>query len=123
MLLTGCGGGGAETERTAPGPRIERAAAERLAGLSDEVARRLETGDPCGAAEAAIQLRDGVTEAINAGAIPTIYLEDLSGLANELEAQIPVCAEVAPPPGEKKKKDREKEKDKDKEEEEEEGDD
>lgn len=111
VLLAGCGGGGAEIEKTAPGPRIEGASAERLAGLSDEVARRLETGDACGAAEAAVQLRDGVSEAINDGAIPTIYLEDLSGFANELEAQIPVCAEK-PPPGEKKNKDKEKENDK-----------
>jgi hypothetical protein len=97
-LLAGCGGGGESTENAAPGPRIERATAEQLAELSDEVARLLETGDSCGASQSAARLRDGVTEAINAGKVPEVYLEDLSGLANELEAQIPACPEPPPPP-------------------------
>ncbi|HEX7256298.1 MAG TPA: hypothetical protein VF236_10260 [Gaiellaceae bacterium] len=32
--------------------------------------------------------------------MPEVYLEELSGLANEIEAQIPQCAEQAPPPDE-----------------------
>jgi hypothetical protein len=39
-----------------------------------------------------------VTQAINAGEVPEVYLEDLSGLVNEIEAQIPECAEPIPPP-------------------------
>jgi hypothetical protein len=31
--------------------------------------------------------------------VPDLYLEDLSGLVNEIEAQIPPCVEPAPPPG------------------------
>jgi hypothetical protein len=41
----------------------------------------------------------GVTEAINAGRVPEVYLEDLSGLVNEIEAQVPECIQqVEPPP-------------------------
>lgn len=98
LALTGCGGddGGAEPE--VAGPRIERAVADDLAQLSDEVAESLDSGDSCAARESAARLRDGVTEAINAGKVPEVYLEDLSGLANEIEAQIPECVEPAPPP-------------------------
>jgi hypothetical protein len=39
-----------------------------------------------------------VTEAINDGKVPDVYLEDLSGLVNEIEAQIPECVEPEPPP-------------------------
>lgn len=80
------------------GPRIERATANELAELSDEVAEQLENGDQCAAAASAARLRDGVTQAINAGEVPEIYLEDLSGLTNEIEAQLPQCVEQAPPP-------------------------
>ena len=38
-----------------------------------------------------------MTAAISEGKVPEVYLEDLSGLANELEAQIPPCAEPPPP--------------------------
>lgn len=85
--------------------------ADELAASSEEVARHLDGGDPCAAGEAAVRLRDGVTEAINDGKVPEIYLEDLSGLVNEIEAQIPECVEPAPPPNEE---DDERKKDKDK---------
>ena len=52
-----------------------------------------------------------MTEAINAGKVPEVYLEDLSGLVNEIEAQIPECVEPAPPPPEdddRRKKDKDK---------------
>jgi hypothetical protein len=56
-----------------------------------------------------------VTEAINAGEVPEVYLEDLSGFVNEIEAQIPACVEPAPPPPDdedkKDKKDKEEEDD------------
>ncbi len=103
----------------APGPRIERAVADQLAGLSDELAGSLETGDSCAASQTAARLRDSVTQAINDGKVPEVYLEDLSGLANELQAQVPEC--VAPPPpsdeddgdDEKKKKKKKETEDKD----------
>jgi hypothetical protein len=99
VALVGCGGNGDGTETVAAaGPPIERAVAEELAGLSDEVARHMESGDSCAASEAAAKLREEVTAAINDGKIPAVYLEDLSGLANEIELQTPDCAEPPPPP-------------------------
>jgi hypothetical protein len=68
-----------------------------LAERSEEVARRLDAGDTCGAAEEAAALRQAVTDAINARQVPDEYLEELSGVANELEQQLPPCAEPPPP--------------------------
>lgn len=97
VALAGCGGDKTETNAEAPGPRIERAVAEQLADLSDELASSLESDDSCAASETAAQLRASVTQAINDGKVPDIYLEDLSGLANELEHQVPACGEPPPP--------------------------
>jgi hypothetical protein len=66
--------------------------------MSDEVAQHLDGGDACAASESAARLREGVTAAINDGKVPDVYLEDLSGLVNEIEAQIPACAEPPPAP-------------------------
>jgi hypothetical protein len=111
LALAACGGGENEVERrTDTGPTIQSAVAERLASRSDKVASLLESGDPCGAKDEAGRLRAEVTEAINDQAVPELYLEDLSGVVNELEAQIPPCEVMQPPPpqqetdGEKKDK-------------------
>jgi hypothetical protein len=98
LLLAGCGGDDPQVERTVTGPTIERTVAEQLATRSDEVANLLDSGDACGAREEASRLRDELTGAINDGAIPALYLEDLSGLVNEIEAQIPPCEQPPPPP-------------------------
>ena len=95
-MLAGCGGTKEEPE--VQGPRIEGATANDLAAISEEIADRLDGGDRCGAAESAARLRDRVTAAINEGKVPTVYLEDLSGLANELTFELQECAERAPPP-------------------------
>ena len=79
-------------------PRIERAIANELADLSDEVADRLDSGDSCGAAESAALLREHLTAAINEGKVPEAYLEELSGAANELELGVPSCIDKIPPP-------------------------
>lgn len=56
-----------------------------------------------------------MTQAINDRKVPEIYLEDLSGLTNELAVQVPECVEPPPPPSDededgkdkkKKKKDK-----------------
>lgn len=114
IAVAGCGGNGTETDAEAPGPRIERAVAEQLAGLSDELAGSLESGDSCAAAQTAAQLRDSVTQAIADRKVPRVYLEDLSGLANELQLQTPECVEPAPPSDEDDGKEKKKQKDEDK---------
>ncbi len=89
LALAGCGGGESEVERrTVTGPTIESAVAERLASRSDKVAGLLDSGDARRAADEAGRLRVELTDAINDQAIPELYLEDLSGVVNELEAQI-----------------------------------
>jgi hypothetical protein len=84
--------------------------------MSDEVAQHLDGGDPCAASESAVRLREAVTAAIKDGKVPEVYLEDLSGLVNEIEAQIPECVEPAPPPpppedDDRRKKDKQEEDD------------
>jgi uncharacterized lipoprotein YmbA len=96
LVLAGCGGGSdntftttkQRTTTTTSVPTIQSAVAERLAGQSDEIAQRLDAGDTCGAAHAADRLRNELTAAINEGAIPALYLEDLSSSVNELQAQL-----------------------------------
>ena len=97
LALAGCGGQ-EQAETEVEGPRIERAIAHELAELSDEVADQLESGDSCGAAESAAQLRERLTAAINEGKVPEAYLEELSGATNELELAVPKCIDKVPPP-------------------------
>ena len=96
LALAACGG-----DKTADQPKIERSLAQTLAVRSDNVAMLLDRGDQCGAKREAAGLRREVTEAINTRRVPDVYLEDLSGVVNEIEAQI-VCrqAQLPPPPGE-----------------------
>jgi hypothetical protein len=100
LLLAGCGGGNGETETSADaaGPAIPSAVALDLAERSEAVAQRLDTGDTCGAGQEAAALRQAVTDAINAKQIPKEYLEELSGVANELELDVPLCQKPPPPP-------------------------
>jgi hypothetical protein len=94
LALAGCGGSDntftttQQRTTTTSVPTIQRAVAQQLAGQSDEIARRLDAGDSCGAAHAADRLRNELTAAINAGSIPALYLEDLSSSVNELQAQL-----------------------------------
>ena len=94
VALAGCGGDGQQVERrTDTTPRIERAVADHLAARSDKVASLLESGDSCGAAEEAAGLRADLNASL--ARIPELYLEDLSGVVNEIQAQIPPCAQPA----------------------------
>jgi hypothetical protein len=100
LLLASCGGDGSDTETLddAAAPVIPSDVALKLADRSDEVAQKLDEGDSCGAGDKAAELRKEVTDAINAGEIPPEYLEELSGVANELEFDVPRCAQPPPPP-------------------------
>lgn len=107
IALAACGGEENETERrTETWPTIERSLATSLAARSDAVADLLDRGDNCGAAAEAARLRDEVTASI--GAIPQVYVEDFSGLVNEIQAQIPPCE---PPPEDDRKEDEEEDDD------------
>jgi hypothetical protein len=129
LALAGCGGQEEQAEPEVARPRIERAIANELADLSDQVADRLDSGDSCGAAESAALLRERLTAAINEGKVPEAYLEELSGAANELELGVPNCKAPPPPPDTaeddddddhghgKKRREKKKKKDKDDEEE------
>jgi hypothetical protein len=132
LALASCGGEDQEAERrTVTGPTIPAAVAERLASRSARVATLLDAGDACEAKQEAAALRADLTASIET--IPEIYLEDLSGLVNEIDAQIPACPVVQPPPvethgededdGKGKDEDKDKGKDKDKGENKDEGDD
>jgi hypothetical protein len=112
LALAACGGDEQNVDRpTVTGPTIDAAVAEPLAERSDKVAALLDSGDTCAAREEAALLRADLTEAINADSIPELYLEDVSGVVNELEALIPPCQQPEPPPTESGKPDK---KDKDK---------
>lgn len=103
LALGACGGEAKETERrTDTWPRIDRSLATSLAARSDAVANLLDRGDNCGAAAEAARLRDDVTASI--GSIPDVYVEDFSGLVNEIQAQIPPCEQ---PPVDDRKEDEE----------------
>lgn len=84
LLLAGGCGGGAEQAAPPPRPAIEPAVAEELAARSDEIAALLEHGDVCSAAARADELQAQVIAAINAGAVPPRFQEELSAKANEL---------------------------------------
>lgn len=118
LTLTSCGGEKQNVDRrTETGPTIAADVAEPLAERSERVAGLLERGDACGARAQVILLRRDLTDAINARTIPDIYLEDLSGVVNEIEAQLPPCEPMIPPPRKKQDEGKGKDKDKDKDEE------
>jgi hypothetical protein len=118
LALAGCGGEEQQADRrTETGPTIDAGVAEPLAKRSEKVAALLDSGDTCAALAEAARLRADLTAAINDESIPELYLEDLSGVVNELNAQIPPCQEIEPPPikpEKRDKKDKDKGKDKDK---------
>jgi hypothetical protein len=112
LTLAACGGSGdAVQQQVDIGPVIESGTAEQLAVRSDEIARLLEGGDNCAAMAEGARLRDELNVAINRGVIPEIYLEDLSGIVNEIQALIPPCTpeqtdepQVPPPPRKQEKR-------------------
>jgi hypothetical protein len=106
LLAGGCGGDG---ESAPPRPSIEAATAERLAATSESIAELLDQGDVCTAAGRADELRAQVTEAINAGAVPARFQEELSSKANELVNTV----NCPPPPAEEPEDEKDDEADED----------
>jgi hypothetical protein len=138
LLLAGCGGepGEPRAQSETQPPRLEASVAERLAARSDVVSQQLAAGDVCGAAQEADGLNAAAIEAVNAGAVPPAYQEELLARTQELVNAVN-CPEPEPepeptdedeqesdeqdagegdPPGKAKGKDKDKDKDKDDEE-------
>src|SRR5437867_10781882 len=89
-VLAGCGG---HSQRpAAPPPKLPRALAQQLEARSDDVARKLDAGDDCGALTSAQQLQQETVAAINARRVPPALQEPLSGAANELVLRIQCTA-------------------------------
>ena len=86
LCLAGCAGG--SEHRAAPQPRLPQPVAAALAWRSDEVARALTAGDPCGAHGLALQLQKETLAAINAGRIPGAFQEQLGSTVGDLVSRI-----------------------------------
>ena len=94
LLLAACGGG---ERRAAPPPRVPRTLAQSLAAASDDVAGRLDAGDPCGASAAASSLQQRTIHEI--ARVPGQLQEPLQSAVNDLAAQAAsACAAATPPP-------------------------
>jgi hypothetical protein len=90
--LAGCGGG----NEASPEPRIEPAAAQRLASLSDEVAE-LSGQDDCAAAHRADDLYVAARDAAAQGQVPVGLRQELITKATELRDELN-CEQPPPPP-------------------------
>ena len=89
-VLAGCG---AHSHRAAPPqPKLPRALAQQLASRSDDIARKLDAGDDCGALTSAQQLQQETVAAINEHRVPPAFQEPLSGAANDLVRRIQCTA-------------------------------
>jgi hypothetical protein len=98
FALAGCG----HSPQTAPPqPRLPRAVAATLAAPADDVARRLQLGDTCGAHASATALQRETIDAINAHEVPAALQEPLQSAATRVASEIaclPPAVTQAPPP-------------------------
>ena len=85
LALVACGGS-AQTD--AAEPALPAAVASSLADKADEIASALESGDQCGAARHADELKDGVDAAVSAGRVPTALRGELDRTATELQNEV-----------------------------------
>jgi hypothetical protein len=86
VMLVACGG--KSHRATPPQPKLPRALAQQLAAASDDVARKLDAGDSCGALASAQALQQQTIAAINARQVPPALQETLLGAVNGLPPQI-----------------------------------
>jgi hypothetical protein len=96
--LAGCAGdrqaqrsGGARTV-------LPRTLARQLAAESDDIARKLASGDACAARGAAIRLHQQTIRAINAGHVPAVFQNALRSTATDLASRIRCVVQTRPTP-------------------------
>jgi hypothetical protein len=82
----GCGSG--SEHRAAPQPKLPQPVAWALASRSEEVARALTAGNPCGALSLAQHLQQETVAAINHRQIPGAFQEELGSTVGDLVSRI-----------------------------------
>ena len=80
-----------------PQPKLPRSVAEQLEAQSDDIARRLDAGDDCGALAAARTLQQNTISAINAGRVPGELQEPLASAASRVVTRISCTPAPTPP--------------------------
>jgi hypothetical protein len=95
VALAGCGGSHHPQGTAPPAPKLPNALAEQLAARSDDVARKLDAGDECGALASARDLQQRTIAAVNAHQVPAALQEPLLGSANALVVRI-TCTPPSP---------------------------
>jgi hypothetical protein len=85
IALAGCG---SSSETSAGQPALSNALASALADKSDEIASALESGDVCGAAQKADELKAAVDEAISRGQVPAAFRGELERTATDLQNEV-----------------------------------
>lgn len=114
LAFAGCGG---EDTRGDDGPRIDRATANELAAISEDVARLIDEGDTCGAAHRADDLYETAQAEVESGTVPRGLSSELVERAEALRDEV-----NCPPPADEDdadEDDTDQDKDKDKDEDEE----
>jgi hypothetical protein len=100
IALAGCGG---SSGTSAQEPALPRAVVNDLAGKSDEIADALDSGDVCGAAGLADQLKEAVEAAVSGGQVPPAFQDELEQTATDLQNEVN-CEEKPKDKGKGKKK-------------------
>jgi hypothetical protein len=85
IALVACGG---SSQTTAGQPALPKAVANSLADKADEIASALESGDQCGAARLADELKHGVEAAVSGGQVPAVLRGELERNATELQNEV-----------------------------------
>jgi hypothetical protein len=85
VALVACGG----SSQSAGGePAVPKDVANSLADKADEIASALESGDQCGAARLADELKDGVEAAVSGGQVPAALSGELERTATALQNEV-----------------------------------